>query len=150
MKRVWIVVLLAVTVGCANAKTKARKEAKPMTMAEWISLANSKQTPCKEEGFGGGGSNGYNSWSETCLNGVTVYKDTTEESQRREAAENAHKSELANALITRCLTAKEFAEVTHMGYQIYTRNMQPYSEEDLQSRFNAALMTQQILRMKCP
>jgi hypothetical protein len=124
----------------------------PKTMADWIAKANAKHEKCNTSGLDGvgGGTNGYDSWTFECVNGVIVYKDTTKESQEAQAKQNAHDSNLANALVSRCLTASEFKEVTQRGFDIYVRPMQPYYEEDLRQRFNAALLTQQILRQQCP
>jgi uncharacterized protein YukE len=133
-----------------SKKTLAREAAEPTTVAEWIAKLNAKKEKCEGDGWQGGGTNGYNSWSAQCNNGVRVYSDTTKETQELEGRRNSHKAELAHALVSRCLSAKEFEEVTSYGYNLYTQNMVPFMEADMQSRFNAALQTQQILRTACP
>ena len=133
-----------------SRKAIAREAAAPMTMAEWIAAENAKRKPCKEEGWNGSGSNGYDSWSARCEHGIEVYTDTTKETQEAEAKEAQHQSALAQALVSRCLTAKEFQEVTSYGHNLYVRPMIPFMQEDVQSRFNAALQTQQILQQHCP
>jgi hypothetical protein len=77
-----------------------------------------------------------------------VIEDVREEAYLEK--QDSHRRELAQALTHRCLTAKEMAQVTAMGKELFVPYATPYYEEDVRSRFNAALQTQQILRMKCP
>ena len=152
----WTILIVAFffgMIGCSHnpsgSKSKAT-ESKPETMAEWVAKRNAEKKPCSEKGWFGAGGNGYESWQVGCLNGITVFADTTAETQKWEAEISAHKFALARALVSRCLTAKEFAEATDYGYQLYIEPMEPFREDDLRARFNAALQTQQIIRTNCP
>jgi hypothetical protein len=131
-----------------SAKTLVREAARPKTLAEWIERENAKREPCKTDGWRGAGTDGYYSWDESCVKGVVVYTDTTKETQEREVQQQAHKNELAHALVTRTLTDKEFAEVAQYGRYLLVAPMQPYYADDIERQFQNMLAIQKTLRAK--
>lgn len=133
--------LLGIT-GCASAKPKEP----PLTMAQWIDKANAERRLCSGSGWIGAGSNGFDSYSVECVDGMQVYTDTTKETQKAIAKEEAHKAELAHALTTRILSTDEMKEVAQYGSNLLMREMIPYNAEDVERRFQTMLMIQQTLR----
>lgn len=131
-----------------SAKTKAREAAQPKTHEEWIALMNAKKRGCKgaEGSWMGSGTTGYSSYSETCTHGVEVFTDTTAETQAWKDKEQTHRDSLASALVTRVLSKKEMEEVGRTGSNLLVREMTPYSQEDVERRFQSMLAIQQALR----
>lgn len=155
MKTLTLLIALTLTSSCGKQeKPSPSKESKPETWAEWIQSENAKKTPCKmDDGLNGwlqSGGNGFESYSANCKDGVVVLTDTTADFHKMLAEQYRRRDDLAEAAVTRCLTADEFKDFADLGYRIYVRDMQPFREEDLRDRYHAALLTQQILRQKCP
>lgn len=154
MSRYTTVLAVLILFGCSGQQKKATPVAsahkpvaqkKKQTMAEWIAEMNAKKEKC-EQWEGGGGSNGYNSWSVSCVHGVRVYRDTTEEMQEAEAHENRHKNDLINAARSRVLTAKETKELLDYGPYIFVHDMQPFFQSEIEKSFDELLLQQARLK----
>jgi len=124
-----------------------KTEEQPLTMAQWIQKMNAKREPATMDGWLGSGSNGYGTWVVRGINGVKVYEDTTAETQKEEAKLQARKNELINALTTRILTDQEMKEVAALRSWLLIRPMEPYNEQEVESKFQTMLLIQQNLRL---
>lgn len=131
-----------------SAKTKAREAAQPKTHEEWIAVMNTKKRACKgaDNSWMGSGSNGYNTYSVRCSHGIEVYIDTTAETQKSQAEEQARKDALVHALRSRPLTDAEMSEVERYGTYLLIYPMQPYYSEEVERRFNDLMLTQYKIR----
>lgn len=119
----------------------------PITFSQWIEKMSAKKERCDGDGWiGGGADSGGNSYSVRCVNGLKVYTDTSEETQRADAEYQTHKDTLAQALVSRVLTDEEMKEVRQIGSSLLVRNGQPYYPEDIERKFQSMLLIQQIIR----
>ena len=142
---VGLVCLTLALMGLAFLLSGCAREPKHGTAQAWIAQENAKKKQC-DGMIMGAGTDGYNSYSVKCVDGVMVYEDTTEETQQWQAKENQQKQELITAARTRALTAKETKELLSYGPSIFTRPMEPFMQETVEKQFNELLLQQMRLK----
>lgn len=117
----------------------------PLTMEQWIAKMNAKKEKCGEDGLEGSGTDGYNSWSVECQNGVRIYRDTSEGTRKAQAETEARRFALWGALNTRCLSDKEMQQVLAYGDMLNIPMGIPYSAEDKATELRNAMARQTML-----
>ena len=131
-----------------KSESTVSKEEPQETFAQWIEEENAKKDKC--DGLSSGsGTNGYDYWSEECVDGVRVFKDTTAEIWKWQAEEQKRKADLINAARTRVLTKKETADLLAYGPYIFTANMQQFRQEEIEKQFDELMLQQAKLKVCC-
>lgn len=116
------------------------------TMPEWVAEQNSKKQKCAGL-ISDGGNNGYNSWIVKCVDGVRVYSDTTEEFNKGILQQEQQKQDLINAARTCILSSDQMRNLLAQGKMIFTNNMEPYFDADIEREFDELLLQQAQLKV---
>jgi len=147
MKPIIIALLLAGTIGCASPKME--KSSTPNPSGIWQIPVQEDAQWCDPKTTGGSTNGLQYFYCKPNDNGPEDRKGRWEEDVESEQdlyAQEQHKSELADALVTRVLTPKEMKEVLNYRSSLFVRNMQPYRQEEVDQEYLMALKIQAQLR----
>lgn len=140
MKTTLLLILALAIPACAQtAKPKKQQQKKKEVAIQWC-----------DPSFGASMTDGWHQY--VCVpdkNGPAGKRGHWDEDKQAEAEiarVQQHKYELARALTTRVLTAKELQEVLDYGPDIFTQNMVPFYQKDIDEQFVTALKIQVELR----
>jgi len=147
MKPIIIALLLASSIGCTS-QSKQIAVKKDAPVQKYIHALEDRQW-CDPKTAGGATNGRQYFYCKPDSNGPEGRKGRITEDVESEQYLNAqeqHKSELADALVTRVLSPKEMKEVLKYGSSLFVRNMQPYRQEEVDQEYLMALKIQAQLR----